>query len=174
MFGVDARVSETNKEGTTRLWLCPRTWAGVQLCSAPIRWKGGDCARIKFFSGRKNAGDFYQHFAAWAGPRIREALVERPAPKGWESGPGGVDFEEGGGSLRWGWGTIKFSSPCGTTPTPQSNGAFVVGKAFGMIWAKKTSKKERKKFCLFFLKDRTMQTWLKHWHLAPFPEKLWW
>ena len=31
---------------------------------SPIRWKGGDCARIKFFSGRKNAGDFYQHFAA--------------------------------------------------------------------------------------------------------------
>ena len=97
---------KSNQEDT-RQWLCPQTLACVWV---HIRWKGGG---IKFFLGPKNAGDFYQHFAAWGGPRIREALVVDRAPKGWESGPGG-----GGGVERWSRRGAQLNSHLHVRPPP--------------------------------------------------------
>ena len=120
------RRSKSN-QGATRQWLCPQTLACVWL---HIRGKGGG---IKFFLGAKNASRFLSTVRSMSWAPDKGGAGGRACPERLGKWAGGVEEERW--SLCGGWGgrgTIKFSSPCGTTPTPHWMGPYLCAFEIGL------------------------------------------
>ena len=114
------RRSLSNQEDK-RQWRCPQALACVWV---HIRWKGGLWASHKILFRAEECRRFLSTLRSMRWAPDKGGAGGRPCPERLRKWAGGG---RRGGEVESEGGTIKFSSPCETTPTPPPDGAWLGG-----------------------------------------------